>query len=422
MNSISRFAPTSRAVAPLMNVAMRGVTLVTRFLFLFFLAKFIDPAGVGYYGLFAASVGYALYFAGLDFYVYTTREIIKSPAEVRGRLLKGQVVLALIAYALLIPVSLIFLNAMGWPPALVWWFLPILVLEHLNQEIARLLVALSHQLTSSVILFVRQGSWAIAIVLLMAMRPETRSLEVVLACWACAGVVAALIGLAKIGSMGMRGWRLPVQWDWVLRGIRISGFFLLATLALRAIQVADRYWIEAIVGIEVVGAYVLFTGMAATVMTFLDAGLFAFSYPKLIRLHDEERTEAFRAELWRLVRWTSLISAAFAVVSWQVLPYLLTWIGKPVYHQHIMLYPLLLLAMVINAFSMIPHYGLYASRSDRPIIFSHVAGLVVFPVAVILLMGITPMYAVPIAINVAFTVILIWKAWAFLAADSKFSN
>ncbi|MGN6620788.1 MAG: hypothetical protein ACTHKR_06965, partial [Sphingomonas sp.] len=61
------------------NVVLRFGTLGVRFIFVFFLAKYLDASSVGYYGLFTATITYALYFVGLDYYVFTSREIVKMP-------------------------------------------------------------------------------------------------------------------------------------------------------------------------------------------------------------------------------------------------------------------------------------------------------------------------------------------------------
>lgn len=50
---------------PVINLGLPGLTLGTRFLLIFALAKFLSPAEVGLYGLFTATIGYALYFVGL---------------------------------------------------------------------------------------------------------------------------------------------------------------------------------------------------------------------------------------------------------------------------------------------------------------------------------------------------------------------
>jgi O-antigen/teichoic acid export membrane protein len=272
----------------LVNLALHGTTLATRFVFIFFLAKYLDPASVGYYGLFAATVGYAIYFVGLDFYTYLTREIIKTPVERRGQLLKNQAALSGVLYLVLLPFTIVFLHQSGWPAHLMWWFFPILLLEYFNQEMSRFLVAMSEQITASLILFVRQGSWAIAIVALLTWDASSRNLDTVMALWAIAGVAATTIGIWKLRRLRMGGWEARVDWIWIKKGIRISLAFLIATLALRGIQTIDRYWLEALGGIEMVGAYVILLGVASTLMAFLDAGVFAFAYPTLIKLSHQQ--------------------------------------------------------------------------------------------------------------------------------------
>ncbi len=398
----------------LLNIGLHGTTLGTRFLFIFFLAKYLDPAAVGYYGLFTATVGYSLYFVGLDFYTYVTREILKTPNDLRGRLLKGQAALSGTLYLIFLPIAFaLLLQYTGWPKYLFFWFLPILLLEHFNQEMSRLLVALSEQIAASSILFIRQGSWALAIVALMAWAPSSRHLHAVMVLWAVAGVASALVAIWKLKKLRMGGWHSSLDWHWIRQGITVSTAFLLATLALRGIQTFDRYWLEALGGIEIVGAYVLFFGIAGTLLTFLDAGIFAFTYPVLIKLHQTRETDLACAKVRQMLYLTVFLSAGFALVSLFLLPYLLLWINKPVYLEAINLYPWLLSTMIINAISMVPHYALYARGYDKPIIYSHITALIAFLIATWTLSTRYSVLAVPIGLNLSFAVILVWKTIAY---------
>lgn len=400
-------------VARLANMGLRAGTLGTRFIFIFFLAKYVDPASVGHYGLFTATIGYCLYFVGLDFYVYVTREIIRVEPGQQGRLLKAQAALSGLLYLAVLPASVAILSRAGWPGGLVWWFVPILLLEHFNQEVFRLLVALSQQISASVLLFIRQGSWAIAAVVLMGLDAGSRSLDVVMALWACAGAVAAATGAMKLHRLRMGGWKDPIDWRWVRKGIVVCVSFLVATLALRGMQTVDRYWMEALAGLDVLGAYVLFMGVASSLMVFLDAGIFSFAYPELIRLAHEGNARLFRSRLRWMLLQTLALSVAFAIASWIALPFLLKWIGNQVYKDAIGLYPWIVTATVINALGMVPHYALYARGFDRPIIYSHLAALPAFILSTWLVGMYQPALAVPIGLGVAFTVILAWKVIAY---------
>lgn len=80
-------------------------------------------------------------------------------------------------------------------------------------------------------------------------------------------------------------WRSSVYWKLVKKGIGVSCYFLLSTLALRSLKTLDLYWLEPLGGIDMVAAYVLMLGAAGTVMNFLDAGVFTYAYPALIQHH-----------------------------------------------------------------------------------------------------------------------------------------
>lgn len=402
-----------------LNIVLRISTLGTRFLFVIALAKFLDPAHVGYYGLFTASVGYTMYFVGLDFYNYVTREILRSPEGERGRILKAQAALCGGLYVIVLPVALCLLIWTDLPALLIWWFVPILILEHFNQEVFRLLVALSRQVTASAVLFLRNGSWAIAAVVLMASAPESRNLGVVFALWGAGGLGAALIGGWAVYRLDIGGWRAAVDWRWMRQGITVSLGFLVATIALRSVQTFDRYWLESLGGLELVAAYVLFMGIAASLLTFLDAGVFAFTYPDLIRHNHQEEPNLARALVCKALLQTVAVAAAFAVASLLALPYLLEWIANPVYQAEVWLYPWLLSAMIVNALGLIPHYGLYAQGRDRPIILSHVAALGTFVAVTGLLSASHGALAVPIGLNLSFFVILIWKSTAYLVIEFR---
>ena len=396
-----------------LNVALHGVTLASRFLLIFFLARFLEPAQLGLYGLLTATIGYSLYLLGFDFYTFTTREILKRERHEWGGLLKDQGALSLVLYAVFIPLlSLIFFKGL-LPWHLAGWFFALLVLEHLNQELGRLLVAISEQLLASVILFLRQGTWAIAVTALMAVEPATRSLDYVLGAWTVGGMVAVLAGAYRLTQLHIAGWQKKIDWNWITTGLKVSIPFLVATFAIRGVFTLDRYWLQSLGGLDILGVYVLFMGIGGALMAFLDAGLFAFSYPGLISAYQKKQPALFYKSVRTLLVQTGMLSAAFSVVSLLLISPLLSWLGNSLYVAQQNLYPWVLIAMVLYALGMVPHYALYAQGIDRPIIHSHIASLVVFVIATWLFSQRWPLLAVPLGLCSAFALILVWKGWAF---------
>lgn len=399
----------------LINVGLRGSTLVSKFLLIFILARLLDPAEVGLYGLVTATVGYALFFFGLDFYTFTTRELIKTDKSSWGTLLKSQCSLSLLLYAIFLPLlTLLFLYGV-LPWRLAPWVFVLLILEHINQELSRLLVAISRPLVASWVMFLRSGIWAFAIAGIMYWREDARDLTIVLQAWAAGGLLATVLGVTVLGRMKIGGWASSTDWRWIGKGLVVALPFLAATLALRGIYTADRFWLEALSGLEILGVYVLFTGIGNALLSFLDAGVFAFIYPALVRTWHEQSPSAFRKQLKRLLMQTLGLCIAFAAAATLLLPVLLAWLDKAEYREHSYLFPWVLAATVLFALSMIPHYALYALGKDRPIVTGHIAALLIFIASTWLLSGIQQTLAVPQALCMAFGSLLLWKVVAYVA-------
>lgn len=256
----------------------------------------MSPAEVGVYGLMTATIAYALYFVGLDFYTFTTRELSVHDKSVWGALLKNQIVVSCGLYCIVIPVLMFVFTYKVLPWDMAKWFFLLLVLEHICQELTRLFVAASEQLVSSVILFLRQGIWAVVVVILLLFEEGFRNLDTVFTAWILSCLVAIVFSLVKFKQMGIAGWGAKIDRSWIWKGIKVAVPFLIATLALRSVFTIDRYWVQLIGGLELVGAYVLFVGVANTLITFLDAGVFSFAYPSMITAYQKKKTTRIPAK------------------------------------------------------------------------------------------------------------------------------
>lgn len=398
----------------LVNLGLRVLTLVSKFALIFFLARFLEPSQVGLYGLLAATISYALFLVGFDFYTYTTREFLKHDKSEWGRLIRSQLALSGVLYSIFVPLlAVVFISGI-LPLQFALWFALLLVTEHMAQELNRILVAVSEQVVASVVLFIRSGVWALAAVGLMSVESGSRKLSVALGLWLAGGIAACTLGAWKIHRLKMGGWKQPIDWPWIRRGLKVALPFLAATLALRSLFTLDRYWIEALGGLEVLGAYVLFAGMATALLSFLDAGVFVFLYPRLISAFNANDAAQFRAGMRSLSIQTLVFSGGFVISALAIIGPLLIWIDRPVYLSYRYVFPWILLAMLLHAASMIPHYGLYAQSQDRPIIRSHLVGLFAFIPSTWLAAYLNRNLAVPIGLCIAFACVLLWKWSAYV--------
>ncbi|WP_379552933.1 lipopolysaccharide biosynthesis protein [Qipengyuania sp. DGS5-3] len=395
-----------------MNFCLRVFTLGMRFGLIALLARFLDVASVGHYGLFAAAIFYGLLVFGLDLYVFVNREIVRAkPNEISG-LLKNQFLVICLGYLLLAPPVLYVLQQSNLPSDLLWWFLPVLLLEHFNQEVFRVLVVLERQLTASILLFVRQGSWVMILAVLFWLDPESRNLTLLFSLWLGAGILAAIGALVALRAVGLGRPDAGLKLQWVKAALLVSAIYLLATLALRAILTFDRFIMEELSGIEIVGVYVFFVGLAAALNALSDAAVFAFKYPQLLRLADPDPT----AEFWRQSAFMALQAAIFAIVfvagAVFVLPWILAWVSAPIYAQFAQLFYWALAAATLLSWSMVPHYILYSLNRDTLILSSHLIAMAIFFLSTYLISAQNSLYAVPISVVLAMATNLVAKSLA----------
>jgi len=276
-----------------------------------------------------------------------------------------------------------------------------------------LLIAVSDQLFASLVLLFRSGIWAVLITGLMFIEPDTRNLDMVFGAWTLGSATALFLGVNRVKHMRLSGWRQDVDWTWIIKGLKVASALLIATLAIRGVFTLDRYWFQYLAGLDVLGAYVLFTGVSMALLSFLDAGVFAFIYPGLISAYQQRDPVGFHQGIRKLLLQTVGLCGAFSVIAMVMIGPLLDWLGKPLYSEQEGLFVWILLATVLYALGMIPHYGLYAQGRDRPIIHSHLASLIIFVLATWSFAQTWPSLAVPLGLCVSFFVVMCWKSWSF---------
>lgn len=376
------------------NVGLRAVTMGSRLVLLFFLARLLPPADVGLYGLLVASVAYGIMVLGLDFYTFSTRELLGHDRSEWPRMLRDQAVLHGCAYMVALPLAYLLFHLGILPLTMAGWFFALLVAEHVGKELNRLLIVAGMPVMATTALFLQRGLWALAVPLLMLQFEALRTLNLVFLAWTISALGAILMSIWSLRTLAWSGMVRTVDWSWIRRGLRVASVFLLGTLLHRVMFTIDRFIVESAGGLDLVGVYTFYMGMALAAMAFLDAGVFAFLYPRVVsafrRGELAEFRSAMRKLLVRTVGATGVLMAAAAVMIHPILALL----DRPIYQTNIAVFWVLLGAVSLYAVGMIPHFGLYAMGRDRAILVSRAAGSVVFLIVALLGAHLSPLLGV----------------------------
>jgi O-antigen/teichoic acid export membrane protein len=399
----------------LLNLSLRGGGMVGKFLLIFFLARILSPEEVGTYGLFTVTVGYALYFLGMDFYTYSGRAMLHAEQKMWPAMLRDQAVLFACSYMVVFPLlSLIFWGGM-LPVKYALVFYVLLTMEHLSLECIRLLVIIGKPLAAGVFIFIRSGAWCYALVATYLGGLTSVELKTVFWLWVLADALAVAGGVWLLRNLPWGNLNSKINWAWIGQGLRVAALFLVGTLALRGIFTLDRYFVEAYSGREMLGVYTLYLGVCTSIIGFVDAAVFSFRYPRLVSIYKSGQYAAFESVRRDFGRQTLIAVTLLALAAAALIVPVLEWIGKPLYLQHLSVFYLLLAASTLFVIGHIPHYSLYAMGYDRSIVGAHIAGFIAFIVLSVLLAPAYGMGGVATALFMAVTLTGALKQWKFIS-------
>lgn len=374
IKSVIRFALDSG-----LNMTLRGLTLVSKFFFLVYLAKVLPPEQLGVYGLFTVTIGYALYLMGLDFYTYAQREMLSLPRSAWGGIIRNQFMFYALVYLVVLPLLLLVFVAKWLPWHMLGWFYLILTLEHLSQELYRLLVACDKLTMATVTLFFRGGAWVFAVVLIFWTNPEMHGLTVIWAGWSIGVAVSIVIALMEVRKVvGPIPENSVTDWRWVRRGLKTATQFLLGTLAIRGLFTFDRYFLDLYAGKSAVGVYSFYMGIANAMIAFADAGVISRFYPRIVVAYKAGRYEEYRQHLKKMTVGIFVLYLTFALCLYVSIMPVLQYIGREAYLEQVATLWILIGAMGVYTIGLVPHYALYARGADRALVIVNVLSMVLF--------------------------------------------
>lgn len=372
----------------ILSIILRGITLLSKFFLLIYIAKVLPIEDLGVYGLFVATLGFFLYFLGVDFYTYTTRELIGLAKEKWIYIIRDQFVFYVLVYAIFAPIILavFYSGLLEWK--YLWWFYCLLIVEHISQELYRLLVVMREPLKANIMLFIRSGLWCYIVISIMYQWPNTRTLATLFVGWAVGAVLSLLIPLSLLYRMEWRwAFARPVEWQWLKKGVRIASVFFLGTLAFRGVLVLDKTAIKIFSGDAAVGVYIFYFNVANAIQTFVDAGVVMHFYPKIIAAYQAKNYQEFNS-LSMLMGKGIILALIVLVVSVVILiEPVLQFVGKTIYSEHLLVLWLLVGVSIITCLSLVPHYQLYAIHADRTLMKVSIVAFFIMLIASTLLVA-----------------------------------
>lgn len=360
------------------TASIRGLSAVSRFILFLYLGRYVDPATIGVYGVMTAICALVVQFLGLEFHYFNARAILALEAGRRGRLIKDQFALHVLCYLALIPwLSIVFgIGALEWKYAL--YFFPLVVVEHLGQEIFRVLVTCFRPVFATVVLFVRTGLWVFVFLWVMEFVDHTAPLEKLLLIWLCFSALSVVLGLGGLRKELFVGTlRVPIDWEWIQDGLKKAFPFLVTTVLFTLLQFLDRFALQYFHGEQAVGIFFLFSSLASFLGIVLTFSVGVFYGPRAIYAYQNFGLDGYQRERRILIRKYLLAGSIVILPAIVGIFIVLNWVGRAEYYENIQVYWILLVANIVMLVADVINFDLYVRGWDKAIMWSAVIGVLV---------------------------------------------
>lgn len=346
------------------------------------IAKYLSIADVGNYGIYVSIITISLYFVGLDFYTFSTREILKNSANPSiSTIIYNQFIFLALSYLILLMVWPIILSLSGVKIFGAWLFL-LTISEHLSQELYRILVIKSKITFANFILFLRSGLWCYISVPLIYFNYFT--LHDIFLLWIVFSLGSVVLGAVYIYiTLDLYVNDFYFNLSWLLSGIKISIRFFVGTLCLRGIYYFDKVIAINFVSSPDIGIYVFYFGITSAVQAVIDVLVVTRYYPDMvsaIQSNDRHKSERTFSLFKKKMTFFNLILYVLSIIACYIM---VTITDKIDYISHFGWFLLIVLSNILINLSMPFHYILYAKGKDNQLIIINVCAFMVFIISAI---------------------------------------
>lgn len=350
----------------IVSLIIRSGSLFSKLLMMLYIAKYLSPEDLGLYGIMLASVTFSRFVLGFEFYYYVQRELLKNKEDKWSSIFRDQIVFYSWVYIIILPFFIIFflVGTLAWKYII--WFYVILILEHLTNEIQKLLVVIYRPILANFVSFLNSGLWIYIYVIVSFFFVEYKHMSYVWLLWTLGDFVALIVGVYGFWKLNWKQiFVVKINKAWIKKGIKVALPFLGIAISLKIIELSDRFFIQSYLGEASVGIYFLFQSIAMLPLTFVESGAGMILGPKIIAAFQKNNYIQYKYYYRKLILSTIILSVFTFGIIYIFIYKILEIINKHYFVNYISVYWILLAVAAISIVGNLNQLSLYVRNLDR---------------------------------------------------------
>ena len=347
------------------NLLIRGSATIIKLAFTLFLGSVFTEIEFGLYSLIISSIYISLILIGFDIYLDANRKIIqKDNIQDQSYILNNQIA-SYLPFYILFSIIIFFIPERIIPKEFIFLFFTISILEHINSEIFRLLLALRKTITANLLFFIRNALWPLVILILYYLNYQL-DIYTLLSYWIFASILALAIGLSFLGKIYEINFSL-IDKTTIFKSYKFAFVFFIGTVAYKIVEFSDRYFIDYYLNKESVGVYSLYSQFGSVLNTIIFTIVISIGYPKLLKAIYENNLKMIIKERNMMLTEIIIISLLTLIGGYFFLNTLLDIVNKPLYHEYNFLFYLVIISNIIFNISYVYHFMMIGFQKDLTI-------------------------------------------------------
>jgi len=344
---------------------LRISAMASKFGIFTILSKHFDTATYGVYSLQATTITIAIFILGFDFYNYTIRDILINKAETSSKVFTSASLYG-ITYLLFVVGGYFLFNSIDYFSEYTFLLILICITEHLNQEIYRLLLAFRKVLVANLLLFIRVAGWTLFVLFEIYILKVNVSINDVLVTWTWFNVITLLITAILFWKKLWDSLKeIHFKKNWLIKGLRISIIFYVATIFLKIIEYSNRYIVEGILGESAAGIFSFYSNFAMVIGIYVSTIVVSYELPELIESSNSENFTGKLKNFKKLLMLHSLVASITVIIF--IFPVLM-WQGKESFISYWPIIILFTFGMYLMNISLVYHSYLYIKHKEKKLL------------------------------------------------------
>lgn len=394
----------------LVNLGLRGLSLLSKLFLVIYITKLFVPADVGQYILFSSFIIYLVGFIGFEFHTYSSRQLIRGNDK-DYVVISNLLLFYVSSFVVCVPLSIAAYYFSGLSLKYIFIFLIVLLLEGATLEIFRILVVMLKNISASLLLFFKTALWIVFFSGLTYINDDFAYFEYLLYLWVLGlllSLIYGLFSLSKLFDFSKVNILKYGKYSWIKTGMKTSIFMFISAQAVLVVFVLDKWMVSNFDSIELLAVYGLFFGISSGIYSFLEASVIVYFYPKLMRSFPGEEFNGLKTSFLKQVFYVGSLLVVFSSV---IIFLVLDWIDKEHYRGLLPVFFILAFANFFKSMAAVYHYVLYSASLDGKNVISNVLSMCVFIFycLISLSLGVSAIYSASLGVLTFFISQLVFK-------------